>query len=174
MAAHYWPFVRGVYRWLVDSPHTAKKAYFNVFSYVSFNKLFNRQSRCRCFEWRSCDINVMINMWSEAPHAVRLYQFSSFYQCTINKNMRFAWTHLLKSLSALALRTVRALDKRFGSQMTYSFHICNSLYIIWFHKAWWWYMYAELEPFFSGMHYAIYLMVLSWVSRSKCKWSNEI
>ena len=45
---HYWPFVRGIHQWLVDSPHKGPAMQsFGVSFDVSLNKLYNNQLRNR-------------------------------------------------------------------------------------------------------------------------------
>ena len=52
---HYWPFVRGIHWWPVDSPHNTTVMYnFDVFLVVSLNKLFNKQSIYWWFEMLMC------------------------------------------------------------------------------------------------------------------------
>ena len=60
--ARYWPFVRGIQRWAMDSPHTRPMTRsFDVFFGLYLNKrLVSKQSRRRWFEtpsgslWRHC------------------------------------------------------------------------------------------------------------------------
>ena len=58
---HYWPFVRGIQRQPVDSPHKGPvKQSFHIFFVISRNKLLNKQLRSeppRC----SCDVTVRLH-----------------------------------------------------------------------------------------------------------------
>ena len=58
----YWPFVRGIHRSPVNSPHNwSVTQSSDVLFAVSPDKLQNKQSSCQWFEtpWRSCDITVL-------------------------------------------------------------------------------------------------------------------
>ena len=57
---HYWPFMREIHRWPVDTLHNGP-ARRNHVLFVSLNRLLNKQSRCRWFKkpWRSCDATVI-------------------------------------------------------------------------------------------------------------------
>ena len=62
---HYWPFVRGIHRWPVDSHHKGPvMRSFGVSFNVSLNKLLNKQSRGRWIEksWLSFDVTVMCSI----------------------------------------------------------------------------------------------------------------
>ena len=50
---HYWPFVRGIHRSPVDSPHKSQW-HFNVSFDVCLNKPFSKPSRCWRFETPWC------------------------------------------------------------------------------------------------------------------------
>ena len=57
--SHYWPFVRGIYQSLVDSPYKRPVMWsFDIFFFVTLNKLLNKLSACQWFEipWCSSDI----------------------------------------------------------------------------------------------------------------------
>ena len=55
--ASYWPFVRGIHRLPVDSPHKGPwKRNFDIFFDLRLNKLFNKQSRRRWFETPSLSL----------------------------------------------------------------------------------------------------------------------
>ena len=58
----YWPFVRGIQRWLVNSPHKGQWRGALMFSLIcTLNKRLNKQSWCWWFEtslrslWRHCN-----------------------------------------------------------------------------------------------------------------------
>ena len=52
---HYWPFVRGIHRSPVDSPHKSQWD-FNVSFDVCLNKPFSKPSRCWRFETPWCSL----------------------------------------------------------------------------------------------------------------------
>ena len=61
---HYWPFVRGIHRSPVDSPHKGSvMPMFGVFFDISLNRMSNKHSICRWLKTplRSCEITVMHN-----------------------------------------------------------------------------------------------------------------
>ena len=48
LCPYYWPFVRGIHRWPLDSPHNGSvKRSFDIFFTVCLNKLMNKQWSCR-------------------------------------------------------------------------------------------------------------------------------
>ena len=53
----YWPFVRGIHQWLVDSPHKAPAVNSSL---VSLNNLLNKQWGRQWFKmsWCSCEITM--------------------------------------------------------------------------------------------------------------------
>ena len=68
-----WPFVRGIHRWPVDSPHKGP-AIWNLCVYyvVSLNKLLNRrQPSCQWFEvpWSPCGITCNAKCTLLNPHS---------------------------------------------------------------------------------------------------------
>ena len=86
---HYWPFVRGIHQWLVDSPHkwpVMQRAFlsslvdspheglvmqrFDGFGVVDPSKLLNKKQSCWWFEmpWNSCDITVMNAIFTIDSH----------------------------------------------------------------------------------------------------------
>ena len=59
---NYWPFVRGIHQWLVDSPH--KGPVIQIFDVLFVVKL-NKQLNCYWFEMpQLCHVTVWYNMWS--------------------------------------------------------------------------------------------------------------
>ena len=59
---YYWPFVKGIHRSPVDSPHKGPlKQSFAIFLVVILNKLLSKLSRCQWFEmpWHWCHFTVM-------------------------------------------------------------------------------------------------------------------
>ena len=58
----YWPFVEGIHRSPVDSPHKGSIKYtFDVSSIIIPNKVLDKWSSCQRLEtsWSSCDITVI-------------------------------------------------------------------------------------------------------------------
>ena len=61
----YWPFVRGIHRSLVNSPHKGQWRRAFIFFYLRLNKGLSKQSRGWWFEtpscslWRHCDESLL-------------------------------------------------------------------------------------------------------------------
>ena len=58
----YWPFVREIHQWSVNSPHKGSVMWTFVFLWCGPHKLSNKHLNGRWFEttWRSCDVIVMV------------------------------------------------------------------------------------------------------------------
>ena len=62
LTSHYWPFVRGIHRAMVDSPIKGKPRFDLFVVVVMMNKFLNKGLSCWWFEmsWCSCDITVRL------------------------------------------------------------------------------------------------------------------
>ena len=62
---NYWPFVRGIRQWLVDSPRTGPVMRSLDVSFVDLSKLLTKQHSCLWLgtPWRSCDVTLMFFRW---------------------------------------------------------------------------------------------------------------
>ena len=68
-----WPFVRGMHRSLVDSPHKGPVMWgFDVYFAVSLNKLLNKWTRCRWIEMYWCSLNII---------GMKLQHFQTYPKC---------------------------------------------------------------------------------------------
>ena len=66
----YWPFVKGIHWWPVDSPHTGQwRGALMISLTCDWNKQLRKQSWCRWFEmpsrslWRHSNDNVLVGIW---------------------------------------------------------------------------------------------------------------
>ena len=63
----YWPFVRGIHRWPVNSPHKAQWRGALMFSLICLNTWLSKQSWCRWNETPSCSLWRQLNALSIYP-----------------------------------------------------------------------------------------------------------
>ena len=70
----YWPFVRGIHRSPMDSPHKGPVTQALMFSLMSTEANCWTYSRKQWFEtpWRSFDVTVIYNAWHEVSSKFRL------------------------------------------------------------------------------------------------------
>ena len=58
---HYWPFVKGIHRWPVNSPHKGPvRQTFDISFVVSIPRLLHKQSSCGDLKW--------YDMWCHCNH----------------------------------------------------------------------------------------------------------
>ena len=90
---HYWPFVRGIQKLSLDSPHNGSDwspvmKNFDVSFVVILGQLLNKQSSCQWFEMteHSCDITVMMlsirksrHIWLFGLQTDNLWLFSNWF-----------------------------------------------------------------------------------------------
>ena len=83
----YWPFVRGIHRSAVVSPHKGQWRGALMFSLICLNKWLSKQSRSQWFEtpsrslWRHCNTAVIISYESTKNYNINKRKQSATEMC---------------------------------------------------------------------------------------------
>ena len=96
----YWPFVRGIHRALMDSPHKVTRS-FDVFFDLHLNTRLRKQSRRRWFEtqsrslWRHCNGIHVIHLHTR----IRVASLAWDNYVITSKLIKYPWLMSVKSTS---------------------------------------------------------------------------
>ena len=89
----YWPFVRGIHRWPVNSPHKGQRCLALMYSLICFDVFFDlskrmsKQSRRRWVEtpspslWRHCNSGKPSHVTSPCNKYSRIWQLLPIHPC---------------------------------------------------------------------------------------------
>ena len=92
---NYWPYVRGIHRSSVDSPHRGSEMqHFDAFFVVIMVRPLNQQSNCRWFEtmWRYCTGSGCFENFGWTVSDKTFFKMAtSFFQCWNGDTYLYLW-----------------------------------------------------------------------------------